>query len=186
MVDILQISSDATSSMKTFAIQMKYHWNVFLRFNWYWFSIDLSNGLVPNRCQTIAWSNVYQYCYSDVIMSTMVSQITGISIVCWTACSGTDQRNHQSLLLLALCEGNPPVTGGFPSQRASITENVFIWSSCISMYHQASMLCNCVFYTNVMEVTRISMKPFLLKMWQYLGISCLPFWMMLSDKQKLI
>ena len=24
-------------------------------------------------------------------------------------------------------EGNPPVTGGFPSQRASDTENVFIW-----------------------------------------------------------
>ena len=26
-----------------------------------------------------------------------------------------------------LCEGNPPVTGGFPSQRASNAENVFIW-----------------------------------------------------------
>ena len=24
-------------------------------------------------------------------------------------------------ILLALCEGNPPVTGGFPSQRASNT-----------------------------------------------------------------
>ena len=29
--------------------------------------------------------------------------------------------------LPALCDGNPPVTGGFPSQRASNTENVFIW-----------------------------------------------------------
>ena len=26
-----------------------------------------------------------------------------------------------------LCEGNPPVTGGFPSQRASIAGNVSIW-----------------------------------------------------------
>ena len=26
-----------------------------------------------------------------------------------------------------VCEGNPPMTGGFPSQRASNTENVFIW-----------------------------------------------------------
>ena len=26
-----------------------------------------------------------------------------------------------------LCEGNPPVTGGFPSQRASDVENVSIW-----------------------------------------------------------
>ena len=28
-------------------------------------------------------------------------------------------RRHQSSTLLALCEGKPPVTGGFPSQRAS-------------------------------------------------------------------
>ena len=33
---------------------------------------------------------------SDVIMSTMVSQITGISIVCPTVCSGENQRKHQS------------------------------------------------------------------------------------------
>ena len=26
-----------------------------------------------------------------------------------------------------LCEGNPPMTGGFPSQRASIMKNVSIW-----------------------------------------------------------
>ena len=29
--------------------------------------------------------------------------------------------------LLTLCEGNPPVTGGFRSQRASNAETVFIW-----------------------------------------------------------
>ena len=29
-------------------------------------------------------------------------------------------------LLLALCEGNPPVTGGFPSKRANNTESVFM------------------------------------------------------------
>ena len=27
-----------------------------------------------------------------------------------------------------LCEGNPPVTGGFPSQRASNAENIAMWS----------------------------------------------------------
>ena len=32
--------------------------------------------------------------YSDVIMSTMVSQITGVSIVYSTVCSGADQRKH--------------------------------------------------------------------------------------------
>ena len=39
----------------------------------------------------------------------------------------SDERHgvwHQSSVLQALCEGNPPVTGGFPSQRASNTESV--------------------------------------------------------------
>ena len=31
------------------------------------------------------------------------------------------------LRVTGLCEGNPPVTGGFPPQRASYAENVFIW-----------------------------------------------------------
>ena len=51
--------------------------------------------------------------YSDVIMSTMTSQITGVSIICSIVCSGADQRNYQS-------------SGGFPSQRDSNTENVSI------------------------------------------------------------
>ena len=32
------------------------------------------------------------------------------------------QRKHQSPVLLALCVENPPVTGGFPTQRASNSE----------------------------------------------------------------
>ena len=32
--------------------------------------------------------------YNDVIMSTMASQITGVSIVCSTVGSGADQRKH--------------------------------------------------------------------------------------------
>ena len=44
--------------------------------------------------------------YSDVIMA---SQITGISIV--------------PLTLFTLCEGNPPVTGGFPS-KGSVTRKM--------------------------------------------------------------
>ena len=54
-------------------------------------------------------------------MSAMVSQITGVSIVCSTVYSGADQRKHQSSASLAF------VTGGFPSQTASYAENVFIW-----------------------------------------------------------
>ena len=39
--------------------------------------------------------------YSDVIMGAMASQITGVSIVCLTVCSGADQRKHQSSASLA-------------------------------------------------------------------------------------
>ena len=34
--------------------------------------------------------------YSDVIMSAMALQITGVSSACSTVCSGADQRKHQS------------------------------------------------------------------------------------------
>ena len=43
-----------------------------------------------------------------------------------TACS-VWQRKHQSSALPILCEGNPPVTGGFPSQRVSN-----VWSASMS------------------------------------------------------
>ena len=54
--------------------------------------------------------------YSDVIMSAMAFQITGVSIVCSAICSGGDQRKHQSSLSLAFVMGfhrwphNGPVT----------------------------------------------------------------------------
>ena len=43
--------------------------------------------------------------YRDVMMSTMTFQITGISIVCSTVCSGADQRKHQSSASLAIVRG---------------------------------------------------------------------------------
>ena len=42
-------------------------------------------------------------------------------------------------LLLVLCEGNPPVTGGFPSQRASNMESVsMLWH-----HHDKHLKCDC-------------------------------------------
>ena len=62
--------------------------------------------------------------YSDVIMSAIASQITGVSM----ACSTVGRSNEISkLCITGLCEGNSPVTGEFPSQRASYAENVSIW-----------------------------------------------------------
>ena len=63
--------------------------------------------------------------YTDIILSVMVSLVTGVSIVYSTVCSGADQRKHQSSASLAFV-GNPPVTDGFTSQRASNVENVSI------------------------------------------------------------
>ena len=44
--------------------------------------------------------------YIDVIMSVMASQITSISIVYWTVCSGGYQRKYQSSTSLAFVRGN--------------------------------------------------------------------------------
>ena len=65
--------------------------------------------------------------YNDVIMSTMWSQITTLTIVYSIFCSGAGERNHQSSTSLAFVRGNSPVTGVFPTHRASNAENVSIW-----------------------------------------------------------
>ena len=43
--------------------------------------------------------------YNDIIMNAMASQITGVSIVYSTVCSGADQRKHQNSTLVALLRG---------------------------------------------------------------------------------
>ena len=50
------------------------------------------------------WVQWYKH-YSDVIMSMMASQITSISFVCSTVCSGADQRKYQSSMSLAFVRG---------------------------------------------------------------------------------
>ena len=45
------------------------------------------------------------FSYSDIIMNVMVSQITSVSIVYSTICSGADQRKHQSSMSLAFVRG---------------------------------------------------------------------------------
>ena len=55
----------------------------------------------------------------------MASEITGVSIA-----QSFDQAQIKGkkpkLRVIGLCEGNPLVTGGFPSQRASDAENASI------------------------------------------------------------
>ena len=64
--------------------------------------------------------------YNDVIMGAMASQITSLTIVYSTVYSATDEKTSK-LLVTGLCEGNSPVTGDIPAQRASNAENVSIW-----------------------------------------------------------
>ena len=62
--------------------------------------------------------------YSDVIMTTIASQITSLTIVYSIVYSDAYQRK---LHVTGLCVGNSPVTGEFPAQRTSNAENVSIW-----------------------------------------------------------
>ena len=61
--------------------------------------------------------------YNDVTMSTMASQSTSLTIVNSTVYS----KKTSKLRVTGLCEGNSPVTGEFPAQRASNAKNVSIW-----------------------------------------------------------
>ena len=59
-------------------------------------------------------------------MSAMTSQIADVLIVYSAVCSNRSKKTSK-LRVTGLCEGNSPVTGEFPAQRASNAENVSIW-----------------------------------------------------------
>ena len=89
-----------------------------------------------DQCSSDESEDVYasaNHC-SDVIMSAIASQITGVSNVCSNDCAGADQRKHQSSTSLAFVRG----IGGFLLQWTSNAENVSIrWrhrgSICVSI-----------------------------------------------------
>ena len=70
-------------------------------------------------------ANIILLHHSDVIMSAMAFQITGVFIVCSTVCSGVDQRKYQSPASLAFIGGihRWPVD----SPHKNNAENVSIW-----------------------------------------------------------
>ena len=89
--------------------------------------------------------------YSDVIMSAMASQITGVSIVYSTVCSSEDQRKHQSPVSLTFVRGihrwpvNSPHKGLvtrkiFPFDDAIMMISPFQWR-CIWYYLLADVGC---------------------------------------------
>ena len=77
--------------------------------------------------------------YNDVIMSAMASQITSLTSVYSTVYSGIKAPRH------CLSEGNSPLTGEFPAQRASNEED-----ASIRWHHHVRH----GFYTNPSHFTR--------------------------------
>ena len=61
------------------------------------------------------------------MMSAMACQITSLTIVYSTVYSRRRSNKISKLRVTGLCDGNPPVTGEFPTQWASNVENVSIW-----------------------------------------------------------
>ena len=55
--------------------------------------------------------------YSDIIVSVMASQITGVSIVCPTVGSSADQRKHQSSASLAFMQEEFTCDRWFPRTK---------------------------------------------------------------------
>ena len=77
--------------------------------------------------------------YTDVIVSEMASQITAVSSVYSTVCSGADQRKHQSSASLAFVRGihRSPVDS---PHKEPVTRNMFpfddvIMCKCIILFY---------------------------------------------------
>ena len=68
--------------------------------------------------------------YSDVIMSTMASQITSLTIVYSTVNSGTGQRKHQSSASLAFVRGIHRWPMNFP-HKGPVTRKMFLFDNVI-------------------------------------------------------
>ena len=77
--------------------------------------------------------------YSDVIMSAMASQMTGVLIVCLNVCSVADQRKHQSSMLVAFVRGihrwlvNSPHKGPVARKMFSFDDVIMKWKSSYEM-----------------------------------------------------
>ena len=90
--------------------------------------LQINKCEICHQCENIYHPDMDLHHYSDVVVSAMTSQITSVSIVYSNICSGADQRKHQSSAPLAFVRRiRSPLTGEFPTQRASSAKNVSIW-----------------------------------------------------------
>ena len=94
--------------------------NIIFRQNAY----EMTSLSCPTSCSSNVLRTIPTKIYSDVIMSAIASQITG---VLFHRLLRRRSTKTSKLHVTGLCDGNPPVTGEFPSQRASNAEDVSIW-----------------------------------------------------------
>ena len=102
--------------------------------NWFELHLVEVHLLAKNKQkQCFKYRLVSRYC--DVMMSSMASQITGVSIVCSGVCSGADQRKHQISASLAYVMGDhrwwvdSPHKG--PATRKMFPfDDVIMWIEC--------------------------------------------------------
>ena len=87
------------------------------------------------------------------IESHMFKLPSNIPEFCLSTADWLQQRNRPRFLLLILCEGNTPVTGGFPSQRATNADNVSMaWRFHDAANHLHSDHCGFVYGTRGLTI----------------------------------
>ena len=90
---------------------------------------NLFRPLYVNHCKSspvLVQENKVSIMDSDVIMSAVASQITGVTTVYRTVCSGEDHRKHQSSASLAFVMGIHRWPVNSP-HKGSDAENISIW-----------------------------------------------------------
>ena len=108
---------------------------------------------------------------------TMASQITSLTIVYSTVYSRHRSKKTSKLRVTGLCEGNSPVTGEFPAQRASNAENVSIWwrhHVSNSQFAIVSTHCFIPSLQNQWEITNLS--PIMILLSQHVGEIARFYW----------
>ena len=97
-------------------------------------------SLIAGKCRRKHLQLHSQHChYNDVIMSAMASEITGVSIVYSTVCSGADQRKYQRSASLAFMRGIHRWPGNSP-HNGPVTRNIFPFDDVIMCSLMAQML----------------------------------------------
>ena len=114
----------------------------------FWFNYNIHLYIAPGHCIWLRISEsqslyklidtlkstvcIKRHHYNGVILSAMVSQIAGVSIVCSIVCSGADQRKQQSSASLAFVWEihKWPVVS---PQKGSVTRKMFPFNLFVSL-----------------------------------------------------